>query len=253
MAYHAGRRAERHRVLPDQPADQGLQRPGLRLRRQPVRRLPGQQPGRAVRRLRLLVRADDGRGGARDRLGARPGLPQADPPARGDHLRARGASCTPPSGRPAARSTPAAGHDYRTHDVEMHISEIGLCSGHSSSGVWVDEHAATTVPGLYAAGDLACVPHNYMIGAFVFGDLAGADAARAARQHGPLRAGGPERAVLPEDQVAAAHELIYRPLRHPTGRRSRRSSTSCAASSTTTWRRPRPRPSWPSRSRPSSG
>ena len=52
------------------------------------------------------------------------------------------------------------GHDYRTHDVEMHISEIGLCGGHSSSGVWVDEHARTTVPGLYAAGDLACVPHN---------------------------------------------------------------------------------------------
>src|SRR5439155_7988418 len=69
------------------------------------------------------------------------------------------------------------GHDYRTHDVEMHISEIGLCSGHSASGVWVDEHAATTVPGLFAAGDLACVPHNYMIGAFVFGDLAGAHAA----------------------------------------------------------------------------
>lgn len=48
------------------------------------------------------------------------------------------------------------GHDYRTHDIEMHISEIGLCSGHSASGVWVDEHARTTVPGLYAAGDLAC-------------------------------------------------------------------------------------------------
>jgi succinate dehydrogenase/fumarate reductase flavoprotein subunit len=70
------------------------------------------------------------------------------------------------------------GHDYRTHDVEMHISEIGLCGGHSSSGVWVDENAATTVPGLYAAGDLACVPHNYMIGAFVFGELAGEHAAR---------------------------------------------------------------------------
>ena len=39
---------------------------------------------------------------------ARPGLPQAQPPARGDaHARWR-RSCTPPSGRPAARSTPAA-------------------------------------------------------------------------------------------------------------------------------------------------
>src|SRR5687768_15337014 len=99
------------------------------------------------------------------------------------------------------------GHDYRTHDVEMHISEIGLCGGHSSSGVWVDENARTTVPGLYAAGDLACVPHNYMIGAFVFGDLAGSDAARTHQVSDKL----------PEDQVADAHELIYRPLRTPDG------------------------------------
>ena len=99
------------------------------------------------------------------------------------------------------------GHDYRTHDVEMHISEIGLCGGHSSSGVWVDEHGATTVPGLYAAGDLACVPHNYMIGAFVFGDLAGTHAAQLPAAP----------ANLPADQIEAAHELIYRPLRNPDG------------------------------------
>ncbi|WP_330338398.1 fumarate reductase/succinate dehydrogenase flavoprotein subunit [Streptomyces sp. NBC_00557] len=99
------------------------------------------------------------------------------------------------------------GHDYRTHDVEMHISEIGLCGGHSASGVRVDDHARTTVPRLYAAGDLACVPHNYMIGAFVFGDLAGADAAQYTAYEGEL----------PADQVAEAHELIYRPLRNPDG------------------------------------
>ena len=102
------------------------------------------------------------------------------------------------------------GHDYRTHDVEMHISEIGLCSGHSASGVWVDEHAATTVPGLFAAGDLACVPHNYMLGAFVFGDIAGTGAAAVARSVAPP-------ASLPEDQIGAAHELIYQPLTHPDG------------------------------------
>ncbi|WP_176741364.1 fumarate reductase/succinate dehydrogenase flavoprotein subunit [Streptomyces sp. LUP30] len=99
------------------------------------------------------------------------------------------------------------GHDYRTHDIEMHISEIGLCGGHSASGVRVDEHARTTVPRLYAAGDLACVPHNYMIGAFVFGDLAGADAARYTAYDGEL----------PADQLREAHELIYRPLRNPDG------------------------------------
>ncbi|MFJ2400983.1 fumarate reductase/succinate dehydrogenase flavoprotein subunit [Streptomyces xanthochromogenes] len=99
------------------------------------------------------------------------------------------------------------GHDYRTHDIEMHISEIGLCGGHSASGVRVDAHARTTVPRLYAAGDLACVPHNYMIGAFVFGDLAGADAAQFPCYEGKL----------PQDQIAAAHELVYRPLRNPDG------------------------------------
>ena len=110
------------------------------------------------------------------------------------------------------------GHDYRTHDVEMHISEIGLCGGHSASGVWVDENAATTVPGLYAAGDLACVPHNYMIGAFVFGDLAGAAAAaEAAGAAGAAEASSAAAGDLPEDQVAEAHELIYQPLRRPDG------------------------------------
>ncbi|GAA2505767.1 fumarate reductase/succinate dehydrogenase flavoprotein subunit [Streptomyces longisporus] len=99
------------------------------------------------------------------------------------------------------------GHDYRTHDVEMHISEIGLCGGHSASGVRVDDHARTTVPRLYAAGDLACVPHNYMIGAFVFGDLAGADASPYTPYEGEL----------PADQLQDAHELIYRPLRNPDG------------------------------------
>ncbi|MFI6101951.1 fumarate reductase/succinate dehydrogenase flavoprotein subunit [Lentzea sp. NPDC051213] len=99
------------------------------------------------------------------------------------------------------------GRDYRTHDIEMHISEIGLCGGHSASGVWVDENGLTTVPGLYAAGDLACVPHNYMIGAFVFGDLAGAHA--SAHLEKP--------SGLPAEQVAEAHELIYRHSRYPDG------------------------------------
>ncbi|MFD3569583.1 fumarate reductase/succinate dehydrogenase flavoprotein subunit [Streptomyces sp. NPDC058667] len=99
------------------------------------------------------------------------------------------------------------GHDYRTHDIEMHISEIGLCGGHSASGVRVDSHARTTVPRLYAAGDLASVPHNYMIGAFVFGDLAGEDASQYRAYEGELDA----------EQIRSAHELVYRPLRHPEG------------------------------------
>ena len=87
------------------------------------------------------------------------------------------------------------GTDYRERMVEMHISEIGLCSGHSASGVWVDEHARTTVPGLHAAGDLACVPHNYMLGAFVYGRLAGESGAQycADNDFAPVDAGQVER------------------------------------------------------------
>ncbi len=44
--------------------------------------------------------------------------------------------------------------NYRSGMIEMHISEIGFCSGHSASGVYVNEKAETTVPGLYAAGDI---------------------------------------------------------------------------------------------------
>jgi succinate dehydrogenase/fumarate reductase flavoprotein subunit len=74
------------------------------------------------------------------------------------------------------------GTDYRHRMIEMHISEIGFCSGHSASGVFVDEFARTTVPGLYAAGDMASVPHNYMLGAFTNGAVAGEDAAAFAAE-----------------------------------------------------------------------
>ncbi len=101
------------------------------------------------------------------------------------------------------------GTDYRSRMVEMHISEIGFCSGHSASGVWIDEHAATSVPGLYAAGDMAAVPHNYMLGAFTYGWFAGESAADYAMQ----------RAHAPADarQIALEQERVYAPLRREHG------------------------------------
>ncbi|MCC5632041.1 fumarate reductase/succinate dehydrogenase flavoprotein subunit [Nostoc sphaeroides CHAB 2801] len=99
--------------------------------------------------------------------------------------------------------------DYRTHGVEMHISEIGLCSGHSASGVWVNENAQTTIPGLYAAGDMASVPHNYMIGAFVFGRIAGNDAIEYIQDIDFLE---PDTNFLEAEKAR-----IYAPLTRPNG------------------------------------
>lgn len=72
------------------------------------------------------------------------------------------------------------GNNYRNQLIEMHISEVGFCSGHSASGVYINEHGETTVPGLYAAGDMASVPHNYMLGAFVYGKICGEQAGQFA-------------------------------------------------------------------------
>ena len=73
------------------------------------------------------------------------------------------------------------GEDYRCWDsVEQGMEEITLCSGHSNSGIWVNKDTETSVPGLFAAGDCASVPQQYLTGAFVFGKIAGEVAANYA-------------------------------------------------------------------------
>ncbi|MFA5495322.1 MAG: fumarate reductase/succinate dehydrogenase flavoprotein subunit [Porticoccaceae bacterium] len=96
------------------------------------------------------------------------------------------------------------GTDYRRQMVEMHISEIGFCSGHSASGVWVNEKAETSVKGLYAAGDMAAVPHNYMLGAFTYGWFAGQNAADYVAER--------ELSTVDAEQVAREKARVYAPL-----------------------------------------
>jgi len=101
------------------------------------------------------------------------------------------------------------GTDYRQQMVEMHISEIGFCSGHSASGVWVNEKAETSVRGLYSAGDMAAVPHNYMLGAFTYGWFAGANAAQYVA--------GREFSEVDSGQVERERERVFAPLKREHG------------------------------------
>jgi succinate dehydrogenase/fumarate reductase flavoprotein subunit len=101
------------------------------------------------------------------------------------------------------------GHSYGQDWVEMHISEIGLCSGHSGSGVWVNERGETSVPGLYSAGDMACVPHNYLLGALTYGKLCAESALEFIPEVGP---GGDQ-----EAQIEAERARVFAPLSRPEG------------------------------------
>jgi succinate dehydrogenase/fumarate reductase flavoprotein subunit len=77
--------------------------------------------------------------------------------------------------------------DFRKRDIELWPTESQICGGHGIAGCVVNERAETTVPGLYAAGDAACVPKQYLTGAFVFGRVAAERAVEFIAVHGDVR------------------------------------------------------------------
>jgi len=70
------------------------------------------------------------------------------------------------------------GVDFRRRDIELWPTEAQVCGGHGMAGVMVNHKAETKVPGLYAAGDAACVPKQHLTGAFVFGEVAAEEAVK---------------------------------------------------------------------------
>lgn len=69
-------------------------------------------------------------------------------------------------------------------DVEIEGTEPYIVGGHTASGYWVDTHRATTVTGLFAAGDVAggC-PQKYVTGALAEGEIAAFSALEFLKQH----------------------------------------------------------------------
>jgi succinate dehydrogenase/fumarate reductase flavoprotein subunit len=64
--------------------------------------------------------------------------------------------------------------------IEISPGDYHLCGGHGGTGIIVNEEAETNLKGLYAIGDSAWVPHQWLTGAFVFGAIAGKNAAHHA-------------------------------------------------------------------------
>lgn len=66
-----------------------------------------------------------------------------------------------------------SGKNPSEQNVEVEGTEPYIVGGHTASGYWVDTRRATTIEGLYAAGDVAggC-PQKYVTGALVEGEIA---------------------------------------------------------------------------------
>lgn len=77
------------------------------------------------------------------------------------------------------------GINLRRDDIELWPTEYYLCGGHGLTGIFVNEQAESTVPGLYAAGDVSLVARGHLSGAFVFGQIAAEEATEFARRNPP--------------------------------------------------------------------
>ena len=92
------------------------------------------------------------------------------------------------------------GIDFRSSPIELNPTEFQLCGGHGLSGLVVNERAETTLPGLYAGGDVASVPRQHLTGAFVFGEVAAEEAVK--RSSLPW-------AELDETQITAEENRLF--------------------------------------------
>lgn len=73
-------------------------------------------------------------------------------------------------------------------NVEIEGTEPYIVGGHTASGYWVDTKRATTIQGLYAAGDVAGgAPQKYVTGALAEGEIAAKSAAEYIESLSALR------------------------------------------------------------------
>jgi succinate dehydrogenase / fumarate reductase flavoprotein subunit len=114
----------------------------------------------------------------------------------------------------ALREIVLVGRDFAGVDITREPIHIKPGNHYMMGGVRTDVHGRTTIPGLYAAGEVACVSvhggnrlgANSLLDTLIFGRRAGQDAAARAKRTRPPRA---SQALL-ADEVRRINELIGR-------------------------------------------
>ena len=137
----------------------------------------------------------------------------------------------------ALREIVLVGRDFAGVDITREPIHIKPGNHYTMGGVKTDADGATEIPGLYAAGECACVSvhggnrlgANSLLDTLIFGRRAGVHAADRAKATEP---GRPSKAALADEQ-AMIDEIIGR--ERGSGRRSRRSARSSARRWTATW------------------
>ena len=110
----------------------------------------------------------------------------------------------------ALREIVLVGRDFAGVDITSEPIHIKPGNHYTMGGVKTDTEGRTSIPGLYAAGEVACVSvhggnrlgANSLLDTLIFGRRSGVDAAERARGHGPAprlrgrlqRRAGPDRA-----------------------------------------------------------
>lgn len=86
-----------------------------------------------------------------------------------------------------------SGRKISEQNVEIEGTEPYIVGGHTASGYWVDTNRATTIKGLYAAGDVSggC-PQKYVTGALAEGEIAALAAVRFISENAPANIGEAE-------------------------------------------------------------
>ena len=101
----------------------------------------------------------------------------------------------------------ARNQDISKDPIEIYGSDPYIVGGHTASGYWIDVKRGTTVPGLFACGDVAGgTPNKFVGGCAAEGVLS----ARGAIEH--LKNSGPAPYSPDQEQISREKERVFRPF-----------------------------------------